>query len=51
VPFVSEFGFCAAGIMAVCTYGPTVMRRLKRVPRVARAQARVQASIRKFRGF
>jgi hypothetical protein len=51
VPYVSEFGFCAAGVMTVCTYGPAVLRRLKRVPRFARAQARVQAKIRKLKRF
>jgi hypothetical protein len=49
MPFVSEVGFCAAGVMTAYTYGPALLRRLKRAPRVARVRARVQASIRKLR--
>ena len=51
MPYVSEFGFCAAGVMTVYTYGPVVVRRLRRVPRIARARARLQASIKKLRRY
>lgn len=51
MPYVSEFGFCAAAIMTICTYGPAAVQRLKRVRRIARAHARIQASIKKLRRF
>lgn len=51
MPFITEFGFCAAAFMTVYTYGPAVVKRLRRVPPIARAHARLQAAIRRRRRF